>query len=98
MRVLRTIILAAITVVIFFALLILLGWLDVSDDSYAKILQNIFAGNYLLISTPIFIVSLFVISNAKDAKSFLLRMLIALLIGMAYYYILAKFLISRLNG
>lgn len=98
MKIFNAFLLSLLTVLIFFALLIAFGWLDTGNQSTSEILRNIFAGNYLFFSVPIFLGSLFAFGIGQfGTKGFLYRLLLVLLVSFAFYYAIAKYLITRLD-
>lgn len=98
MKFLNTILLSLVTVLIFFALIVGLGWLQTGGQDFSEIIKDIFAGNYLLFSVPIFIASLFVYGIGSYAlKGFWYRLVLILLFALGFYYSLARYLITRLN-
>lgn len=95
----KTIIYSLLTVLLYFGLLIAFGWLDVGEQSVYQILRNIFVGNYLFFTVPVFIFSFFVYGGHKnDGKNFVFRLLLILIVSIAAYMAVTDYLINKLNG
>jgi hypothetical protein len=95
----KTFLFAILTVLVFYALLFAFGWLDVGEQTNLQILRNIFAGQYLFFTVPVFILSFIVYSGHKDdGKNLVLRMLLVLIISIAAYMAVTSYLLTRLNG
>ncbi len=85
-------------VLLFFALIFILGWIDFGDKSNYEILRNIFIGNYLFFTVPVFVVSMFLLANFKGFRSAIIRMVVALTISIASYTLVVRYLVEKLNG
>ncbi len=94
----RTILLSLVNVLLFFELIFILGWLDIGDQSNYQILRSIIIGPHFFVTILVFIISLFVLTEVKNFRSAVLRMVVALTISVAGYTLIARYLVEKLNG
>lgn len=96
----RTIFMALVSVMVFFSIVMKLGWLDIGEQSTLEFLKNVFAGNYLMFSSAVFIISwlFFSIGGPISWMTFIARLAFVQALSLGFYYIMAKVLVERIGG